>query len=449
MSRFDIGAIAALLLASATPIPAGAADGPTLSSAQNAILGQAKLRGAADVTVRPAPGGGFIINGKLEGDQFALAFPAGWNGDGLLFAHGYSTPGSSVAVSEDPVRKDPSGGMLGAAYADGFAVGHSAYDKAGMGVETATRNTLRLRDFLVKLGAKRIYVSGVSMGGNVVLSLIEQHPMAFAGALSGCGVVDGWESLFSQLNDMRAAYNFLTAGTPYTLPGEQDVRRSALPTASLSNDPMLGDVYRFGQMTKLAAPVIALLSAAAANPEGNEARIVAQVAAIGGFEPEPGSLILPLVTVALASDDLNETFGGQIYSNIGKIYTTPTMTSTEAAALNEGIQRVARDPIAVTNARRWHQATGAFSVPLVTLHNRIDSLVPYSQEQALARIVTTAGNEKLLVQYTVPEVKAPLPLGGFEGYTHCGFKPQQIAGAWEALREWVETGKRPASDAVK
>lgn len=449
MSRYHIGAIAALLLASATSIPAGAADGLTLSSAQNAILGQATLRGAAEVTVRAAPGGGFIINGKLEGDQFALAFPAGWNGNGLLFAHGYSTPGSSVAVSEDPVGMDPSGGILSAAYADGFAVGHSAYDKAGMGVETASRNTLRLRDFLVRLGAKRIYVSGISMGGNIVVSLIEQHPTAFAGALAGCGVVNGWESLFSQLNDMRAAYNFLTAGTPYALPGERDVRRSALPTASPSNDPMLGDVYRFGQMTKLAAPVIALLNAATANPHGDEARIVAQVAAIGGFEPEAGSLIFPLVTVALAADDLNETFGGQIYDNAGRIYSSPSMTSTEAAALNKGIQRVAADPEAIVNARRWHQATGKFGVPLVTLHNRIDSLVPNSQEEALARIVKAAGNDKNLVQFTVPATKVALPWGGVEGYTHCGFKPQQIRGAWQALREWVETGKRPASDAVK
>lgn len=449
MVRCELRAIATLLLASATPILAGAAAAPTLTSAQNAILAQAKLQGASDVAVKPAPRGGFVINGKLEDDQFALAFPADWNRNGLLFAHGYSTPGSSVAVSEDPVGMDPSGGILRAAYADGFAVGHSAYDKAGMGVETGMRNTLRLRNFLVKLGAKRIFVSGTSMGGNIVLSLIEQHPMAFAGALSGCGVVNGWESLFNQLNDMRAAYNFLTAGTPYTLPGEQDVRRSALPTAFLTDNPMLGETYRFGQMTKLAAPVVALLTAAAADPKGSEARIVAQVASIGGFEPEPGSLIFPLVTVALAADDLNETLGGQIYGNIGKVYTTPTMTRAEAAALNKGIQRVAQDPIAVTNARRWYQVTGKFSVPLVTLHNRIDSLVPYSQEQALARIVKAAGNEKHLVQYTLPALKAPLPFGGLEGYTHCGFKAQQIGGAWEALREWVETGKRPASDAVR
>lgn len=125
------------------------------------------------------------------------------------------------------------------------------------------------------------------------------------------------------------------------------------------------------------------------------------------------------------------------------------MTAEEAAAFNARVQRIAADPAAVANARRWHQATGRFQVPLVTIHNRIDSLVPYAQAEALGRIVAAAGNEKRLVQYGVPGTKAPLPVGGVEGYTHCGFSPEQMAATWEALKNWVETGRRPAADAVK
>jgi hypothetical protein len=148
-------------------------------------------------------------------------------------------------------------------------------------------------------------------------------------------------------------------------------------------------------------------------------------------------------------DDLNQTLGGNIYGNMGKVYASPEMTPEEASAFNAKVQRIVADPRAVANARHWHQATGRFRVPLVTIHNRIDSLVPYAQSEALGRIVKAAGNEKRLVQYTVPGTKAPLPVGGVEGYTHCGFSPEQSAAAWEALRGWVETGTRPAVDAVK
>lgn len=421
-----------------------------LTAVQADLVARANRLGATDIRTQPAPQGGFILGGKLDGDQFAVAFPANWNGNALLFAHGYSTPGSPIAVSEDPIGKGTgAGGMLSAAYEDGLAAGHSAYDKAGMGVQTATENTLRLRNLLTKLGTKRTYISGASMGGNIVLSLIEQYPRAFAGGLAVCGVTNGWESLFGQLIDMRITYNYLTRGTPYALPGEQDATRNALPTSPPAGDATNAEAYRWGQVSKIALPVLSLFKAAAANPAGPEARIARQVAAVGGFEAEPSSVAFPLVTGTLGADDLAETFGGQIFDNSNKTYVLPEMTAAEQAVFNAGVQRIRADRAAVTNARRWHQATGRFRVPLVTMHNRIDSLVPYSQAVALGGIVRKARNERRLVQFEVPATKAPLPVGGVEGYTHCGFSTEQGATAWRALYNWAETGKRPAPDAVK
>lgn len=452
MMRKGMGLSFAMLLACAAPAALQAQEAPStaLTSAQSTLVAKAAKHGATDLKTLPAPDGGFILAGKLEGDQFSVAFPAGWSGGALLFAHGYSAPGSPVAVAEDPLSPAVgTNGMMLKVYQDGYAAGHSAYDKAGMGVQTATENTLRLRDFLTRLGAKRVLVAGGSMGGNIVMSLIEQHPKAFAGAISACGVTDGWESLFGQLIDMRAAYNVLTEGTPYALPGEHDLLKSAFPMDPPAGEAASSDVFRNGRIVQIALPVLMLAQAAVANPEGPEARILKQVASIGGFEPEAASIAFPLVTVTLGMDDLAATLGGGIYGNVGKVYASPEMTAEEAAAFNARVQRIAADPAAVANARRWHQTTGRFQVPLVTIHNRIDSLVPYAQAEALGRIVAAAGNGKRLVQYGVPGTKAPLPVGGVEGYTHCGFSPEQMAATWEALKNWVETGRRPAADAVK
>ncbi|MCW0196830.1 alpha/beta hydrolase [Sphingopyxis sp.] len=444
--------LAPALLAFAAPMALHAEETPavTLTSTQSALVAKAAKLGATSLKTLPAPDGGFVLAGKLAGDQFSVAFPAGWKGGALLFAHGYSAPGSPVAVAEDPLSPAVgTNGMMLKVYQDGYAAGHSAYDKAGMGVESATENTLRLRDFLTRLGAKRVLVAGGSMGGNIVLSLIEQHPKAFAGAISACGVTDGWESLFAQLIDMRAAYNVLTEGTPYALPGEHDLLKSAFPMDPPAGEAASSDAFRNGRIVQIAMPVLMLAQAAAANPDGREAHILKQVASIGGFEPEVASIAFPLVTVTLGMDDLGATLGGNIYGNVGKVYASPEMTAEEAAAFNAKVQRISADPAAVANARRWHQATGRFDVPLVTIHNRIDSLVPYAQSEALGRIVAAAGNEKRLVQYTVPGTKAALPVGGVEGYTHCGFSPEQMTATWEALKGWVETGKRPAADAVR
>lgn len=437
--------LAPLLLISATAI---AADAPSmqLTPHQNALVEHAKGLGATDITLAAAPDGGFTLDGKLEGDQFALAFPANWQGDALLFAHGYSTPGTPLAVATDPVAKAPGSGLLGAAYAQGFAVGHSAYDKAGLGVETGVANTKRLRDFVAALGGKRIYVMGDSMGGGIVVTLLEMYPRAFAGGFARCGVVDSWQELLGRLIDMRLAYNALTKGTPYALPGEQDVRRNAIaPEPPAGTPDALAQMYVFGQIGKVGGPPLALWAAAQKDPNGREAKIARAVTAIGGFDYDAAALAFPLVTASLGAEDMAATAGGWVYGNVGKVYTAPGLSEDELAALNRGIQRVEAAPQALAYLKQWHTATGMLSTPLVTIHNRIDSLVPYAQEEALGAAVAKAGRGRYLVQYGVPPTKAPLPIGGLEGYTHCGFDKAQTLAAWNALRGWVETGAKPSA----
>ena len=418
-----------------------------LSPAQQALAQRAADLGATDIDPRPGPNGGLLLGGKLNGAQFALAFPATWNGDGVVYAHGYSTPGTPVAVATDPTEKST---LLKAAYGQGFAVGHSAYDKAGLGVETGSVNTLRLRNLLGGLGGERIYVAGDSMGGGIVVTLMETHPEAFAGGLARCGVVDSWRVLLDRLLDMRVAYAFLTRGTPYAYEGDTDVRRNVIapePPAGVNDD--LAQMYVFGQMMKMAGPPLALWAAAQADPNGPEARLVRQVTTIGGFDYDAASLAYPLVTATLATEDLTATAGGWVYDNTDRDFSTPDMTPQEAAAINAGVQRTRADPEALAYLERWHTATGRIEAPLITFHNRIDSLVPYAQEEAFAEAVARAGSQANVAQYAVPAVKAPLPGSGVEGYTHCGFDPSQTTAAWNALRTWVETGRKPAADAVK
>ena len=434
------------LLAATAAIASDTATAP-VTPRQAALVARAKGLGATDIALTPAPDGGFTLGGTLEGDQFALAFPAGWKGDALLYAHGYSTPGTPVAVAADPVGNGPGTGLLAEAYAQGFAVGHSAYDKAGLGVETGVANTKRLRDLVTALGGKRVYVMGDSMGGSIVVALLDIYPGAFAGGLARCGVVADWQHLLGQLIDMRLAYNVLTRNTPYALPGEQDVRRNAIPPEPPAGTPdASAQAYVFGQIAKVGAPPLALWAAAQKDPDGREAKIVRAVTAIGGFDYDAAALAFPLVTAALGAEDMAVTAGGWVYGNAGKVYTAPGLSVDERAALNRDIQRVEAAPQALAYLQRWHSATGRLATPLVTIHNRIDSLVPYAQEEMLGAAVAKAGHGRFITQYGVPPTREPLPIGGIEGYTHCGFDKSQTLAAWTALRRWVETGSKPSGD---
>lgn len=398
---------------------------------------------ATDIKARARKDGGFTVNGRLEGDHFAMAVPARWNGKVLVFAHGYSAPGSSIAVSEDPADKDPSGGLMKGAYAQGFAIAHSDFDKAGIGVESAVENTLRLRAFLGRMGVSEAYVAGGSMGGNIVMAIIETRPDAFNGALSGCGLVDNWTDEVGLLIDLRALYAYYTRDTPYALPGNVDLNRSALSPIAPNAIGALNEPFRLLQMKRIADPIAALFKAARKTPDGREAQIINKIASITGVTPEPASLIVPIMTVALGMDDMNATFGGGVYDSSTKVYASPLLSAEEAAALNRDIGRVSATPSAVAYADRWRRSTGRFSVPLVAIHNRIDSLVPYSQFEGLIRKTEAAGNADRLLAITVPEITMPLTGTGLEGLAHCGFTPGQLGAAFDALQAWTTTGRRP------
>ncbi|MBY0302477.1 MULTISPECIES: alpha/beta fold hydrolase [Sphingomonas] len=436
-----------ILLASA----AIAQQSPTAfqpTAAQAALQSKARAAGATGLAATAAPGGGMILNGTVEGRRFVLTLPPNWTGETVLFGQGYALPGTPPTVPADPLAKDPGGGLFHHLYAQGIASGIAAVDKNGIATETATRNTMRLRALAVKLGAKRFYAVGGSMGGNIVLSLIENYPRAFSGALAMCGVTQGWLAMVRQLADMRGAYDVLTEGTPYALPGGKNLTRSALPIVPPADGTTSGDAFREAQKTKLLSPILALFLAAEANPQGPEARIIRQVAAVGGFAPDPAALGAPISSAALGMDDIKATMGGLPIGNRDTVYAPPEMNAAEAAAFNRKMQRYDADPRAVAYAQRWHEATGRFRIPLVTVHQTIDSLVPYAQSEGLGRITAAAGNGTRLAQYAVPPTKIALP-GGLSGYTHCGFTPAQNIAAFDAMRTWVRTGRKPGPDAVR
>lgn len=418
------------------------------TAAQIALQSKARAAGATDLSATAAPGGGMILNGTLEGRRFVLTIPSNWTGETVLFGQGYALPGTPPTVPADPLAKDPGGGLFNHLYVQGIASGIAAVDKNGIATETATRNTMRLRALAAKLGAKRFYAVGGSMGGNIVLSLIENHPRAFSGAVAMCGVTQGWLAMFRQLADMRGAYDVLTAGTPYALPGGKDLARSALPIVPPPGDPTPGDAFREAQKMKLLSPILTLFLAAKANPQGPEARIIRQVAAIGGFAPDPAALGAPISSAALGMDDIHATMGGLPIGNRGVVYAPPEMDAAQAADFNRKMPRYDADARAVAYARRWHEATGRFRIPLVTVHQTIDSLVPFAQSEGLGRITAAAGNGARLAQYAVPPTTIPLP-GGLTGYTHCGFTPAQNIAAFDAMHNWVRTGRKPAADAVR
>jgi pimeloyl-ACP methyl ester carboxylesterase len=414
-----------------------------ISVDQQRLVDRMRAAGATDVNANGRADGGMSVAGELEGRAFGIAVPVRWNGEAVLFANGYSIPGTPVSVPADPVAKDPSGGYLTAAYRDGFAVGQSAFDKPAMAVRSGVANTLRLRAWFQHFGTQRFYLGGASMGGNIVMALIEKHPDAFAGAMAACGVTGGWESEIGALVDLRASYDYFTRGTDYALPGAKALDANGLSPVPPTGLGFTRPLWLMWQIRRMSSPIAALFKEAHRNPGGAEAKMVAHIASVAKADPDPGSFMFSIMTAMVGMDDMRVSFGGAIYDNRAKIYRSHLLTEAENAALNRDIGRMAADPRAVAFADQWYRSTGRFRTPLITIHNEHDGLVFADQGRQLAVRVKQQDNESHLIQLWAPSQQKDIPGTGLKGWAHCGFTPQDGPRLWRALHQWVETGNRP------
>lgn len=386
-----------------------------------------------ELRLQPLLDGGTLVGGRLAGATFALRFPPHWNRQSLVFAHGYTVVGTEPdTVPADPVAQDTTGGVFKEAYARGFAVGQSTYDKRGFAVESGIERTVALSRLLSALGAQRAYIAGASQGGSITELAIERYPQQFAGALAACGVVGGWEPELNYVTHLRALYNYFAAGTSYELPGIHDVTRTAGP-----------DVNTIG------LTLLKLYTAAQLQPQGEAARIIRQtVSAVPGVRTQDdiATLLMPLAAQMTGAEDFWAQAGGVFVDNTRTVYRSPLLSEAENAALNRGIQRYAASPAALARVHeRWTPRGGIFKTKLLTIHNEYDPLVPTEHETWLREKVSAAGNDANLFQTLVPTTysRFPTQLLGFEAANHCGFSPEQTKRVWNTLQQWVESGVRP------
>jgi pimeloyl-ACP methyl ester carboxylesterase len=423
---------------------------PSALATPATLAAKGRVAGATQIYIRQRTDGGILLHGRLEGREFVIDIPLGWQGPSALFARGYNIPGMPMTIPDDLVdlsdEEDPWGGFPTAMYKQGYAVGQTIYDKTGLAIESGTVNNIRLKRVFDQIGSTRVLMTGESMGGSIALSVIDQNPGVFDGALTACAIADNLPDEIGAVVDMRAVYDYFTMNTKYALPGSKDLHHNALdPVAPawLSWLPPMNLLYAGIQIKRITTPVDEMFTDAQEDPHGQAAQIIANIASAAGTEPDPGSFTWRILLAAIGTDDVRETYGGNIYGNRNKIYHADGLSAAENTTLNLKIGRVDADAAAVEKATQWHASTGRMTTPTVTMHNRYDALVPYSQEIGLQRKVSLAGNDANLLQLAVPSKEAKVIVGDFQGYTHCGFTPAQVRYEIGLADDWARTKRKP------
>jgi len=103
------------------------------------------------------------------------------------------------------------------------------------------------------------------------------------------------------------------------------------------------------------------------------------------------------------------------------------------AGSNQSVTRYDITPDAQNYLEKNYVPTGNLSIPVVSVHNLWDYLVPSFHEPAFAGIVSSAGSSSMLLQRTV------------QNYGHCNFPTPLVVSSFQTLANWVTTGVKPAS----
>lgn len=350
--------------------------------------------------------------GVLDGAGYRIEVPDDWNGDLVMWAHGYRGTGPELTVDTPPA------GLRQYLVDEGYAWAASSYDQNGYDVVSGVRSTHRLVEHVDETVGEpdRRYLAGVSMGGHVTGVSIEQYPHEYDGALPVCGVM-GDRRLFDTFLDYNAAAQALT-DTPPVYPAPADY--VATTAAQMK--------------TELGAPYPTVLTEA-----GEDLRALTEQRT-GGDRPlfEQGFAAFAdfLFTVYPVLPGLGEEEGA-VGGNADTVYqldADPALTAEEQA-LNEEVLRVeaARKPRGLSGVPAIR---GRFDVPVLTMHDLGDLFVPFSMEQEYARDAARRGNSDLLVQRAIRAVE------------HCDFSPEEYQQAFADLVTWVEDGVRPEGDDV-
>ncbi len=354
--------------------------------------------------------------GIHNGAGYHIEVPVNWNGELVLYGHGFRGTGLELTVTNPRIRS-----WL---VTHGYAWAASSYSKNGYDVKQGVKDTHALEErFNGLVGIPtRTYITGHSMGGHITGVAIEQYPGAYVGALPMCGVM-GDNELFDYYLDFNLVAEAL-ATHPAEFPFPADYQTVVVPIVKAA----LGGPGPGYPLTL--------------NAQGLKLRGVTQNVSGGTRTEFPTSFIIWgnfLFTVGVSGGDLGVA-PGNVQDNSTTVYqidSDPALSQDEIA-LNAAVLRVTQDPQGrhPNGLANIPPILGNFKIPVLTLHTIGDLFVPISMEQIYARRAKAQGSGNLLVQRAIRD------------HNHCGFAVQEEEAAIAALVNWVEHGVKPAGDDI-
>lgn len=376
---------------------------------------------------------------------YRIEVPENWNGDLIMFAHGYRgegerlflypgegyTGGSSDAEFPDGFRK----WML----EEGYAWAMSTYSKNSYNVSQGVKDTHALARYFNGVVAKpdNVYITGYSMGGHITAVSAENYGNTYAGAMPMCGVVGDYE-LFDFFLDLTVTAQQLALGESQ-FPVSDDWFSEDVPAIKdalgMNADPDTWFFFEDLPLTEAGEQYKQLveLISGGDRPNFDEAftywNSFPTATGLGNFMWERST-----------GDGTITGRNGIILDNTDAVYQVDLDAAINDVeqALNDNVVRIQQDRSgrSLNGLSNPPSVNGTMRMPVLSLHNLGDLFVPFHNETVYAAETAAQGNSDLLVQRAI------------RGVSHCGFTPNEMIEGMSDLVNWAENGVRPAGDNV-
>ena len=349
-----------------------------------------------------------VLDGQSDGGAyFRIIAPDNWNGDLVIWNHGFSLGPIGPVTDLGP--------LVDVQLAQGYAVAASSYQQRGWAV-FKTKNDLQnlVGAFKANFGKpNNVLLTGASLGGIVTVAGVEKANLGnVAGAFTFCGANAGSRNWDAAL-DIRLIYDAVCDDVPgASLPGGA---RGLPADSTLTNIEL---ALAVNSCTGLLVPPAFRTPDQSANLA--EFLEVSQI-------PE-NFLLTTMGYATFAMADLvhdNRKLNGKVgTNNIGVDYGDE--------AINDAIARVsAHEGAAKRLAKNYTPNGDVGSTKHVALHTDKDGLVIVENQSEYASVAPAS-------KYTVAVAIENSP-------THCGHTPAEVVAGWEALRGWVAGAPQPSA----
>ncbi len=367
--------------------------------------------------VATASYGDRVMEGTTAGGAaFKIVVPTTWNGDLVIWNHGYSLT---------PIQQVTDLGPLSAVQlSEGYAVAASGYQQSGWALFQTKKDLQNLmKVFKANFHKpKRIFINGESLGGIVTDQAVETaHLGNVVGAYPMCGVHAGSINWNAAL-DLRLLYDLICSNTPAAaIPGGA----TGLPAPGYP-----GYTFGFSDLGTAVDACMGVLTPAASRTAQQSANLNQFLSVTQLPESfvltDMGFALFGLSNVIFDPAKLN---GGQAVGNANVNY-------DNGGFVDKGIARVTPKSSAAKKLNKNYIASGKVKkTKIVSLHTDRDGLVIVENENFYASVVPASNLTTAIAVEDSP--------------THCGFNMAEIQGGWEALRAWVGGASQPTAQDIQ